>query len=587
MADTMEKITSHTSKRRLSTATGHDSKPQAGDTELLARLGYKQELRRHYSTVQIFAVAFSIMGLLPSIASTLAFSMPAGPVGWLAASCFIFLVSLAMADMASAMPTAGGLYFWTHYFADEKWKNPLSFLVGYSNTIGLIGGICSIDCEPFLNPTEAPSTQNPEPRTQNPRTNTTTLDGFANMLLSVVSLGRDGEWSATRPIIYGTYVATVFAHGFIAIFFGRIMPKIQSACIFLNIALVLATVIALPIGKTKKNPPINPGSYVFGEVQNLTGWPTGWAFIMAWLSPIWTIGAFDSCVHMSEEATHAARAVPLGIISSTGLCGILGFVSLAVIASSMDTNIEGILNSKFGQPMAQIYYDALGKNGAMGFMVVVMIVQFFMGLSIVLAASRQSWAFSRDGALPFSTYFRKVSKRKYMLYQPVRMVCGVTVAAATIGLLCLIDEAASNALFSLAVAGNDLAWLTPILARLIWGADRFVPGEFYTGRYLSKPIGWVAVIYMMFAIILSMIPTEGPGPSGKFNSFTGYELVVGAVADWCALKAQNMNYTVVINGGLWAGALLYYYVYAKKTYKGPQTTVSPEDEGMGLEKERI
>jgi amino acid transporter len=53
--------------------------------------------------------------------------------------------------MASAMPTAGGLYFWTHYYASEKWKNPLSFLVGYSNTIGLIGGICSIDCTYNLN----------------------------------------------------------------------------------------------------------------------------------------------------------------------------------------------------------------------------------------------------------------------------------------------------------------------------------------------------------------------------------------------------------------------------------------------------
>lgn len=46
-----------------------------------ASLGYKQELRRHYSTVQVFAIAFSIMGLLPSIASTLSFSVPAGPVG--------------------------------------------------------------------------------------------------------------------------------------------------------------------------------------------------------------------------------------------------------------------------------------------------------------------------------------------------------------------------------------------------------------------------------------------------------------------------------------------------------------------------
>jgi amino acid transporter len=45
------------------------------------------------------------------------------------------------------MPTAGGLYFWTHYFAGEKWRNPLSFVVGYSNTIGLLGGLCSVDCE--------------------------------------------------------------------------------------------------------------------------------------------------------------------------------------------------------------------------------------------------------------------------------------------------------------------------------------------------------------------------------------------------------------------------------------------------------
>ncbi|KAJ5689567.1 GABA-specific permease [Penicillium macrosclerotiorum] len=513
---------------------------EAGDMELLATLGYKQELRRHYSTIQIFAVAFSIMGLLPSIASSLAFSMPAGPVGmvwmnrvrWLAASCFIMVVGLAMADMASAMPTAGGLYFWTHYYSAEKWKNPLSFLVGYSNTLGLIGGLCSIDY------------------------------GFANMLLSLISLTRDGNWTATRPIIYGTYVATVFAHGVMAIFFGKVMPKIQSVCIFLNVALVMATVIALPVGKSENNPPINSGSYVFGQVENLTTWPAGWTFMLAWLSPIWTIGAFDSCVHMSEEATHATRAVPLGIISSIAACGILGFLSMSCIAASMSQDIDSILNSKFGQPMAQIYYDALGKKGALGFMAVNAIVQFFMGLSIVLAASRQSWAFSRDGALPFSWFFRKVSQGKFTKYQPVRMVCGVIVMAVVTGLLSLIDNAAANALFSLAVAGNDLAWLTPILARLLWGEDRFVPGDFYTGKYLSRPIAWVAVIYMAFAIVLSMIPTEGPDPS-----------------------PQDMNYTIVINGALWIGALAYYFLHAKKTFHGPQTTVSPEDEGKQIEAE--
>ena len=40
----------------------------------------------------------------------------------------------------------------------------------------------------------------------------------------------------------------------------------------------------------------NDGHFIFAEVDNLTTWPTGWAFMLAWLSPIWTIGAFDSCV---------------------------------------------------------------------------------------------------------------------------------------------------------------------------------------------------------------------------------------------------------------------------------------------------
>lgn len=53
------------------------------------------------------------------------------------------------------------------------------------------------------------------------------------------------------------------------------------------------------------------------------------------------------------------------------------------------------------------------------------------------------------------------------------------------------------------------------------------------------------------------------------------------------VTAENMNYTVVINGVLWLGALLYYYVHARKTFKGPQTTVSPEDDAKQLEAEAV
>lgn len=126
------------------------------DAELLAKMGYKQELKRNFSTLEVFGIAFSIMGLLPSIASTLAFSLPSGPAGmvwsWFLASGCIFLVGLAMADLGSAMPTSGGLYWWTHYFGSPKTRNYLCFLVGYSNSLGLVGGLCSINCKFFVTP---------------------------------------------------------------------------------------------------------------------------------------------------------------------------------------------------------------------------------------------------------------------------------------------------------------------------------------------------------------------------------------------------------------------------------------------------
>lgn len=80
----------------------------------------------------------------------------------------------------------------------------------------------------------------------------------------------------------------------------------------------------------------------------------------------------------------------------------------------------------------------------------------------------------------------------------------------------LIDAAAANALFSLAVAGNDVAWGMPILCRLIWGdkTGKFRPGEFYTGIF-SKPIAYTAVIYLTYVIVLCMFPTGGPDPTGK------------------------------------------------------------------------
>jgi amino acid transporter len=366
-----------------------------------------------------------------------------------------------------------------------------------------------------------------------------------------IVISRDGNWTPSNGDVYAVFLACVLLHGVLASTLSKIMGKLQTVFVVMNIIIIVGTIIALPVGKHLSSER-NDAHYIFAQTENLTTWPTGWAFMLSWLSPIWTIGAFDSCVHMSEEASNAAKAVPYGIMMSIGSAWILGFIIMIVIAACINPDLDAVLSTPFGQPMAQIYYDAIGKKGTLGFMVALFIVQFVMGLSILVAASRQTWAFSRDGALPFSSFFRPISKR--MGYIPLRTIWGCVFVAAILGLLCLIAPAAASALFSLAVAGNDLAWGIPIFSRVVWGQHKFVPGPFYTGDRLSPIIAWVAIIFLVFSITtLAMFPDGGPDPT-----------------------AQTMNYTVVINMAVWGGAMLYYFIDARKWFTGPKITIDVE-----------
>lgn len=103
------------------------------DEEVLTALGYKQEFKRDFSIWSSFSVSFSILGLLPSVASTLgynlAYSGPAGAVwGWVVAAVLIQFVALAMAELCSSMPTAGGLYYAAAVLAPEGWGPLLSWV---------------------------------------------------------------------------------------------------------------------------------------------------------------------------------------------------------------------------------------------------------------------------------------------------------------------------------------------------------------------------------------------------------------------------------------------------------------------------
>jgi hypothetical protein len=131
--------------------------------------------------------------------------------------------------------------------------------VGYSNTLGLVGGLCSIDY------------------------------GFSLMFLSVIVIAKDGNWTPSNGAIYGVFLACVLLHGVLASTLSKVMGKLQTVFVVMNFILIFATIIALPIGARSRR---NDAKFVFAQTANLTTWPTGWAFMLSWLSPIWTVSLF-------------------------------------------------------------------------------------------------------------------------------------------------------------------------------------------------------------------------------------------------------------------------------------------------------
>ncbi|KGU12426.1 hypothetical protein MEQ_01671 [Candida albicans P87] len=501
-----------------------DPQHNAGDVELLAQIGYKQELNRHYSTLQVFGIAFSIMGLLPSIASVLTTGLESGPAGlvwgWFLSSIFILCIGISLAFLGSAIPTSGGLYYYTNYYCPDAFRVPLSFMIGCSNSLGLIGGLCSISY------------------------------GFAVQVLSAVYIQQDGAFEITNAKCYGIFVACVVSNTIICCLATKQAALLQTVSIIANVFLVLLFLIAVPAGKGGD---FNSRSFIFSNFENSRDYGTVWSFALSWMPAIWTIGAFDSTIHCSEEAKNAQRAIPVGIIGSISACWILGWAICIVCAACIkDGDVSRVLESDTGSAMAQIIYDALGKKWAVAFMSLIAVGQYLMSVSIMIALSRQIWSFARDDGLPVVYNFVKYVNPKIKV--PIRATMFAAALGILLGLLVLINgTAGSGALFSLAVASNVLSWGLPVLLILLpYGRKRFIPGPFYFGSTISTLINIVSVGWTGYVIVLCMFP------------------------DSITVDKNSMNYTVVINVGVWLLALIYYFVWGYRFYTGPKSNLEED-----------
>lgn len=495
-----------------------------GDESLLAEIGYKQELKRTFSTFQVFGIAYSIMGLLPSISSVAATGYASGSAGflwsWFVSVVFILSIGISMAELASAIPTSGGLYYWTFYYAPEGRRVLISFIVGICNSVALCASVVSI------------------------------AYGNAEEILAAVYISKEGSFDITTGKTYGVFAACVLSQVICTCVSSKNVAALQSVSAIANTGLIVLFLIALPIGTSKNIGSFNDGKFIFGTVTDMSTWPTGWQFLLSMMSAVWTIMAFDSCVHMSEEAKNASYGVPIGIISAICVCGIVGFFIIVCMNACVYPSVESILDSDTGFPMAQMVYNSMGKNWAVAIMSLMAACQWLMGASIVTAASRQIWAFARDNGLPFASVVKVVNKK---LKVPIRAVIFAGILSLLLGLLCLAGSTCANALFSFNVAADYFAWITPIFLRLTTGKSKFRPGAFYLGPTLSAINSWITVIWGCFIILICMFPSDK------------------------SVEPDTMNYCVVMLCGTWILSIIFFYTYKYKHFHGPSSNISPEE----------
>lgn len=261
--------------------------------------------------------------------------------GWVIGVAFIATITTSLAEMASALPTSGGLYFWTFYYGPQSYRKFLCFFIGYANTLGHITGLISV------------------------------AYAVAVMISSVVGIATNGAWIATSWQIYLLALGIMVSHAAVCSLPGRVLAAMQTVYMVGNVLIVIVVAILLPIMTPAEKRP--DATWVFTHFENASSWPPGFTFILALLMPLWTVNSFDATIHISEETRDATRSIPLALLSMTGASLVLGLACVISISFSIN-DYDIVRNSPLGQPMAQIFLDAFGHNGALAAWTVVMIL---------------------------------------------------------------------------------------------------------------------------------------------------------------------------------------------------------------------
>jgi len=501
------------------------------DERRLAELGYKQELNRNWSGFSNFAISFSIISILAGCFTTFGQAWNnGGPVaiswGWPIISAFILIIGLTMSELVSAYPTSGGIYWWASKLGGPK----AGFFTGWLNLIGLVAVTASVayGCATFT-----------------------------DLTLSTYSESYADGYSLTRVFII--FLVILALASILNIFSGHLMALMNNVSVWwhvVGVSMIVLLLVVLPDTHQSM-------SFVFTERINNSGYGDGkyWFLVLplGLLLTQYTITGYDASAHLSEETEAASEAAAKGIWRSIFYSAVGGWILLlAFLFAIQDADIESVA----GGGVAAIFVGALGTKWAAFVLFISAAGQFFCTTACMTSASRMTFAFARDGAIPGSSLWSKVSAVKV----PANAVMLVGVVSALITLPALVEvnlgtaeepliiPVAFYAVVSVAVIGLYLAFAIPIWLR--WRAgDSFVPGSWNNGSKY-KWMNLVAVAEIAIISVYFVLP------------FTPAAVPFTDDFSW-----KFVNYAPILTGGALILLSIWWQLSARNWFTGPKHTI--------------
>ena len=445
----------------------------AHDAAELKKMGYEQELHRHMGGFSNFAISFSIICILAGGIS--AFPLALGGaggasigIGWLVGGLFAAIVALAMAQISSSYPTAGGLYHWGSILGGRGF----GWTTAWFNLLGLIFVVASVNFGVY---------------------------DFFFKGLALPLLGVDVSGYGYSHQIF--YIALFTISQAILIYrFPKFTTKITDLSGYLIFIITIMLVLSLLA--------YHEGGLEFSRLftfTNYTGtegsvWPKSegmvFPFLLGLLLAVYTITGFDASAHTAEETRDAAKTVPKGIVSSVVYSVIFGYILICTFVLVLPDIPTGVKNG-FG------FFAELLKTLPSTLQLVlglsILLVNYLCGLACLTSTSRMMFAFARDGGLPASAFLRKVDPT---LKTPV--------AAVWISAILAIAATLYAAAFSVLAVGCAvflyISYIMPTAAGILAEGKTWKhKGPFDLGG-MSKIIGVLAVIGGGFLVIVGIQP---------------------------------------------------------------------------------